>query len=55
VVRLTMTHTGFPAGSIIRPGITRGWPSILSGLRSMLETGHAFPEQLDIDHVVTID
>jgi uncharacterized protein YndB with AHSA1/START domain len=55
VVRLTMTHSGFPAGSIIRPGIERGWPVILSGLKSLLETGQALPERLDIDHVVACD
>ena len=52
VVRLTMTHSGFPAGSIIRQGVERGWPVILSGLKSLLETGRALPDMLDVEHVV---
>ena len=52
VVRLTMTHSGFPAGSIIRQGVARGWPVILSGLKSLLETGEALPDRLDVEHVV---
>ena len=55
VVRLTMTHSGFVAGSVIRPGIERGWPVILSGLKSLLETGAPLPEGLDIDHIVARD
>jgi uncharacterized protein YndB with AHSA1/START domain len=51
VVRLTMTHSGFVGGSIIRPGVARGWPVILSGLKSLLETGRALPEGLDFEHV----
>lgn len=54
-VRLIMTHSGFVDGSIIRPGIERGWPVILSGLKTLLETGQALPERLDIDHVVESD
>ncbi len=52
VVRLTLTHTGFPDPSVVRPGIGRGWPVILSGLKSLLETGRPLPDRLDIDHVV---
>lgn len=55
VVRLTMTHSGFKAGSIIRPGVGRGWPVILSGLKSLLETGEALPDRLDVGHVVECD
>jgi uncharacterized protein YndB with AHSA1/START domain len=51
VVRLTMTHSGFGAGSVVRPGVARGWPVILSGLKSLLETGAPLPERLDIAHV----
>jgi len=52
VVRLTVTHTGFPVPSVVRPGIGRGWPVILSGLKSLLETGRPLPDQLDFGHVV---
>ncbi|MBA2936119.1 SRPBCC family protein [Sphingomonas sp. CGMCC 1.13654] len=54
-VRLTMTHSGFVEGSIIRPGVARGWPVILSGLKSLLETGEPLPDRLDLDHVVECD
>ena len=36
--RLTVTHDQFPDASVVRPGIAGGWPAILSGLKSLLET-----------------
>jgi uncharacterized protein YndB with AHSA1/START domain len=39
VVKLTLTHEGFDAGSKMLPAIAKGWPAILSNLKSMLETG----------------
>lgn len=42
-VRLTVTHDGFPEGSEVLPMISGGWPSILSGLKTLLETGEALP------------
>lgn len=38
-VRLTVTHTDFVANSKHRPSISGGWPAVLSGLKSLLETG----------------
>lgn len=38
-VRLTITHTDFVPNSIHRVNISGGWPAVLSGLKSMLETG----------------
>jgi uncharacterized protein YndB with AHSA1/START domain len=40
-VRLTVTHTDFVANSKHRPNISGGWPAVLSGLKSVLETGSA--------------
>lgn len=40
-VRLTVTHTDFVKGSKHRPSISSGWPAVLSGLKSVLETGQA--------------
>jgi uncharacterized protein YndB with AHSA1/START domain len=40
-VRLTVTHEDFPADSKVFPEISTGWPSILSSLKTMLETGSA--------------
>ena len=39
VVKLTLTHEDFDAGSKMLPAIAKGWPAILSNLKSMLETG----------------
>jgi uncharacterized protein YndB with AHSA1/START domain len=39
-VRLTVLHTDFIENSKHRPSISQGWPAVLSGLKSMLETGN---------------
>jgi uncharacterized protein YndB with AHSA1/START domain len=39
LVKLTLTHEGFQQGSKFLDGISRGWPAILSSLKSLLETG----------------
>lgn len=52
LVKLTVTHEGFTAGSKLLDGISKGWPAILSGLKSLLETGKAPaipPAALDIE------
>lgn len=36
---LTVTHDDFPEGSAVYDGISNGWPAILSGLKTLLETG----------------
>jgi uncharacterized protein YndB with AHSA1/START domain/DNA-binding transcriptional ArsR family regulator len=41
MVKLTVVHDDFDAGSSILEGITGGWPSILSSLKTLLETGEA--------------
>jgi uncharacterized protein YndB with AHSA1/START domain len=41
IVKLTVTHEGFGVGSKLLDGISKGWPAILSGLKSLLETGKA--------------
>ena len=42
-VRLTVTHDGFEDGSNVLPKISMGWPSVLSSLKSLLETGKGLP------------
>lgn len=52
LVKLTVTHEGFTTGSKLLDGISKGWPAILSGLKSLLETGKAPaipPAALDIE------
>jgi len=39
VVRLTLRHDGFDAGSIVLEAIREGWPPLLSSLKTFLETG----------------
>jgi uncharacterized protein YndB with AHSA1/START domain len=39
--KLTLTHEGFAEGSKLLDGISKGWPAILSSLKSLLESGTA--------------
>lgn len=39
MVRLTVTHDELEAGSSMERGISKGWPVVLSSLKSLLETG----------------
>ncbi|HEY3792916.1 MAG TPA: SRPBCC family protein [Bradyrhizobium sp.] len=41
LVKLTLTHEGFAEGSKLLDGISKGWPAILSSLKSLLESGTA--------------
>ena len=41
LVKLTLTHEGFAGDSVVHDGISKGWPAILSSLKSLLETGKA--------------
>ena len=42
-VRMTVTHSDLEPGSEMLSGISRGWPIVLSSLKSLLETGKALP------------
>lgn len=42
MVKLTVTHDELEAGSGMESGIRRGWPIVLSSLKSFLETGRGF-------------
>lgn len=44
MVRLTVTHDELQAGSAMASGVGKGWPIVLSSLKSYLETG----EPLDV-------
>ena len=41
LVKLTLTHEDFAEGSVVLDGISKGWPAILSSLKSLLESGTA--------------
>ncbi|MDI1343135.1 MAG: SRPBCC family protein [Pseudolabrys sp.] len=42
-VKLTVSHTELEPGSGMERGISKGWPAVLSALKSFLETGKATP------------
>jgi len=44
VVRLTMVHDGFRENSAVYRACSVAWPMILSGLKTLLETGETLPE-----------
>jgi uncharacterized protein YndB with AHSA1/START domain len=44
IVRLTVTHDNLESGSDMLEGIMKGWPKVLSSLKSLLETGRALPK-----------
>ena len=41
-VRLTVSHDELELGSSMAAGVTKGWPWVLSSLKSYLETGTGF-------------
>ncbi|MEU4051911.1 metalloregulator ArsR/SmtB family transcription factor [Streptomyces olivaceus] len=43
-VKLTVVHDGFEPGSTARGMIQHGWPALVSGLKTLLETGETLPE-----------
>ena len=52
LVKLMLTHEGFAEGNKHLDGISKGWPAILSSLKSMLESGTALaipPSALGIE------
>ena len=43
LVKLTVMHNGFAPGSAVLPDISDGWPRVLAGLKTLLETGEPLP------------
>ncbi len=39
MVKLIVIHDGFGADSTVLPGISQGWPRLMSDLKTLLETG----------------
>ncbi|MFF2852253.1 ArsR/SmtB family transcription factor [Streptomyces sp. NPDC058001] len=44
LVKLTVTHTAADPGSTLLKMVGEGWPHLLSGLKTLLETGETLPE-----------
>ena len=55
LVKLTLTHEDFADDSVILDGISKGWPAILSSLKSMLETGEALLIPFDALLIAELD
>jgi uncharacterized protein YndB with AHSA1/START domain len=47
LVRLTVVHDGFEPGSVVASMVSQGWPRVLSGLKTLLETGEALPDNTE--------
>jgi uncharacterized protein YndB with AHSA1/START domain/DNA-binding transcriptional ArsR family regulator len=47
VVKLTVVHDGFEAGSLMASMVSEGWPSVLSNLKTLLETGETLPKSME--------
>ena len=43
MVKLTVVHDGFAPASAVMPGISEGWPRLVSDLKTLLETGDTLP------------
>jgi uncharacterized protein YndB with AHSA1/START domain/DNA-binding transcriptional ArsR family regulator len=43
LVKLTVVHDGFEPGSVVASMVSRGWPIVLSNLKTFLETGEPLP------------
>ena len=43
LVKLTVVHDGFEAGSAVASMISHGWPRVLSNLKTFVETGETLP------------
>jgi uncharacterized protein YndB with AHSA1/START domain len=44
VVRLTVTHDRLEPGAEMHQAIMKGWPKVLSSLKSLLEVGRPLPK-----------
>ncbi|HEX6713764.1 MAG TPA: metalloregulator ArsR/SmtB family transcription factor [Thermoleophilaceae bacterium] len=43
-VKLTVIHDGFEQASVVAGMVSRGWPRVLSNLKTLLETGEPLPD-----------
>jgi hypothetical protein len=41
IVKLTVVHDGFELGGVVAGSISGGWPRVISGLKTLLETDQA--------------
>jgi uncharacterized protein YndB with AHSA1/START domain len=50
MVQLTITHEDFPEVSAVRDRVKNGWPSIIEGIKELLETGSTEPRSKTCGH-----
>ena len=43
LVKLTVVHDHFEPGSVVAQMVSKGWPLVVSSLKSLLETGETQP------------
>lgn len=55
LVKLTLAHEGFADDSVVVDGISKGWPAILSSLKSLLETGKPLVIPFDALEIAELD
>jgi len=55
IVKLTVTHEGFADDSVVFDGISKGWPAILSSLKSLLESGKPLVIPFDVLDIAELD
>ena len=55
LVKLTLTHEGFAPDSVVLNGISKGWPAIMSSLKSMLESGTALSVPIEALFIADLD
>jgi uncharacterized protein YndB with AHSA1/START domain len=55
LVKLMLTHEGFADDSVVVDGISKGWPAILSSLKSLLETGRPLVIPIDAPGIAELD
>ena len=55
LVKLTLMHEDFAENSVILDGISKGWPAIMSSLKSLLESGTALVIPIDALSIGDLD
>ena len=43
LVKLTVIHDHFEPGSVVAEMVSKGWPMVISSLKTLLETGDTTP------------
>jgi hypothetical protein len=50
LVKLTVAHDDLAKDPSMLSGVSGGWPTVLSNLKTFLETGHALPHTVAAAH-----